>query len=500
MISIKKLILALLLTMILFISGCGGEESFTVYFVDDVNNLDPQFAHGSSEKNILYNLFDGLFYINEWGEAVPDLVSDYEIHGNKYTFTLKDDIFWQDGTELVAQDFVFGIKRLFDGSDGAILFSGISGAMEFLEGSGSKDDIAVYATDDKTLVIELEKADPNFLKLLSDPYAYPCNEKFFVETKGRYGLYEDALLTNGDYTLQKFGSSSISLAAVYDAADITVYLNRDDGVLAVENGDCDVAYIDGDGEIETKSNLITVESGVSVLIFNSNSEEFAVREVREAFIKTMDLEAILVASDLAVNEPFSLIPNSVTVDGGFYKVEEYLTAPEQLASAGGDLLNAALMQNFDKNTLSSFEIYVKSQEEEMLLSAVMQRWQRDLNAFGSLKYQSLSAFNSTIASGNFDIAIITIEASGGDPSDILRVFSEGYRGYEFYQDEQYSSLLDRAIASGEAEDFIAAEQYLIDDYIAYPISFTESRLLLSNNISSLSYSPGFHYIDFSTIE
>ncbi len=485
----------------LLISACGGEESFTVYFVDDVNNLDPQFANGSSEKNVLYNLFDGLFYLNEWGEAVPDAVSSYEISGNKYTLTLKDDIFWQDETEVTAHDFEFGIKRLFDGSDGAQLFSGIKGASEYLSGEGRKDDIAVYATDDKTLVIELAVYDPNFLELLADPYAYPCNEEFFLSTGGRYGLYDDAILTNGDYTLERFGSSSLSLAANDDAPDITIYLNRNDGVSAVADGDCDIAYIEGDGEIETAHNLQTVQSGVSVLVFNTNNEEFAVKEVRELFIKTMDLAQVVVDDEsYLVQTPFSLIPNSATIEGDFYKTDEYLNVPVQINGEGRELLAAVLMQNFDSNTLSSFDIAVKSADEEAVIAAVMQQWQRDLNAFGGLEVYGTTAFNSAVTSGDFDIAILTIEASSGNPADILEVFKEGYRGYKFYDNAQYNALFDKAAASGEKDDFVAAEQYLIDNFIAYPISFTDSRLLISNGVSEVLYTPGFQYIDFSSIK
>ncbi len=499
MIKIKKIVSIFILIIMLALSGCGGEESFTVYFVDDVNNLDPQFANGSSEKNVLYNLFDGLFYLNEWGEAVPDAVLSYDISGNKYTFTLRDDIFWQDETPVTAHDFEFGIKRLFDGSDGAVLFSGILGATEYLNGEGSKSEIAVLAVDSKTLVIELAQPDPMFLELLADPYAYPCNEEFFISTGGRYGLYADAIITNGDYTLLNFNSSRISLSAQGDAPDITVYLNRLDGVEAVGDGDCDIAYIEGDDEIETRHNLQTVESGVEMLVFNTNNEEFAVKEVREAFIRTIDLDSVLALDTDESQGVFSIIPNSVTVSGEFYKTEEYLEEPEQIGAVGGDILIAALQNNFSRNNLSAFDVYVGFEEAQEIMSAVMQQWQRDLNAFGSLELQNASVFNSTVSSGNFDIAIISVGADSGSPAEILDIFSEGYRGYEFYNNETFTSLLERAVQSGEKEDYYAAEQFLIDDFAVYPISFTESRLLLSNKILEVSYTPGFHYIDFASI-
>lgn len=62
-------------------------------------------------RDIQNKMSHGLTYIDESGNPQPALASDWKIldDGKTYIFTLKDDIYWQDGTPILATDIDYKI-------------------------------------------------------------------------------------------------------------------------------------------------------------------------------------------------------------------------------------------------------------------------------------------------------------------------------------------------------------------------------------------------------
>ena len=115
-----------------------------------------------------------MFRKDEQGNVQKELCKDYTVSddGLTYTFTLIDDAMWSDGTPLTAHDFEYAMLRALSyGVDNAYSIKEI---LDYLKGSkeynqaaieaGSDFDctvedhsyVGIKATDDKTLVIELE--------------------------------------------------------------------------------------------------------------------------------------------------------------------------------------------------------------------------------------------------------------------------------------------------------------------------------------------------------
>jgi oligopeptide transport system substrate-binding protein len=200
----KNRILALLTAFLLLftITACrdsssGGSSLFTLNLADNPYNLDPQLSTDAASEEIIKNTFRMLMKIDKDGNITPDACSDYTLSedGLTYTFTIRENIFWQSQREfeapLTANDFVFAFHRIFDSSTHSPhkeQFSAIVNAREISEFGRSFTTIGVRATDEMTLEIKLAYPCWNFLELLSNTAAAPCNEEFFNLTKGRYGL------------------------------------------------------------------------------------------------------------------------------------------------------------------------------------------------------------------------------------------------------------------------------------------------------------------------
>lgn len=118
-----------------------------------------------SNKIILSSTSDTLFIYNEEkNKFVLNACESFEVHGNKYIFNLRRDIYYYDGTKVTANDYAKAIldqKQLIP---------------EFFE------NILSINGNDTVILITLKRKDKNFINKLSFYLFSPHSEK----TCGRY--------------------------------------------------------------------------------------------------------------------------------------------------------------------------------------------------------------------------------------------------------------------------------------------------------------------------
>jgi ABC-type transport system substrate-binding protein len=80
----------------------------------EVKYLNPILAQTDAEKSISHLMFSGLIKVSADGSIVPELAEKYEISpdGKKYTFFLRKDVKFADGSPLTAQDVAFTIDSI----------------------------------------------------------------------------------------------------------------------------------------------------------------------------------------------------------------------------------------------------------------------------------------------------------------------------------------------------------------------------------------------------
>jgi ABC-type transport system substrate-binding protein len=77
--------------------------------------INPVYANSDIDRDLVELIFSGLMKYDKNLEIVPDIARDYpeiEEQGKIYKFFLKENIFWQDGVQLTADDIVFTIKTI----------------------------------------------------------------------------------------------------------------------------------------------------------------------------------------------------------------------------------------------------------------------------------------------------------------------------------------------------------------------------------------------------
>ena len=74
-----------------------------------VSSLDPQFTTSADARTVLYNAMEGLYRLSEAGDLIPAGASGHTLSadGKTYTFTLRQDARWSDGSPVTAKDYVF---------------------------------------------------------------------------------------------------------------------------------------------------------------------------------------------------------------------------------------------------------------------------------------------------------------------------------------------------------------------------------------------------------
>ncbi|OHA70512.1 MAG: hypothetical protein A3H01_01550 [Candidatus Wildermuthbacteria bacterium RIFCSPLOWO2_12_FULL_40_9] len=88
-----------------FIEGVVGHPRFINPIYSEVSDVD---------RDLVQIIFAGLMKYNEEGALTPDLAKEYKILENGKTFeiTLRENLLWQDGKKLTADDVVFTIETI----------------------------------------------------------------------------------------------------------------------------------------------------------------------------------------------------------------------------------------------------------------------------------------------------------------------------------------------------------------------------------------------------
>ena len=145
---------ALFTAAVIVLTGCGLNKPPESTIRYDLNGspsiLDPQYASQSSEMEVIANCFEGLTAMSESGEAVPACAESWSVSndGKQYTFKLRSDIKWSNGDAVTAEDFVYGLKRLFNSaafSPAAENYIMIKNAGRILDGELTAESLGVSA-------------------------------------------------------------------------------------------------------------------------------------------------------------------------------------------------------------------------------------------------------------------------------------------------------------------------------------------------------------------
>jgi len=220
-------------------------------------SLDQSQISIDIEGFIVRDLSEGLTVYDAAGKVSPGTAESWKVSddGTVYTFKIRDNAKWSDGSPVVAGDFVFSMTRVLDPATAAgyanILFP-IKNAEAFNQKKAKAADVGLKAVDDKTLEITLERPTPYFLQLMTHYTAIPVN-KASIDKYGKDFTKPGKMVTNGAYMLTEYVANDHVTAVknpnYWDAANVkidkVIYNPSEDQAATTrmfENGELDLVY------------------------------------------------------------------------------------------------------------------------------------------------------------------------------------------------------------------------------------------------------------------
>lgn len=519
----------MILNVLAIFTGCeeddGSGHTFKYNLSSNPQNLDPQLASDESSIMVIENIMSGLVKKGSDGSIQPDAAKSYTISddGLVYTFELKDDIYWEsaaDFTEkLTANDFVFAFQRIYDSE---ALFSPyiddflcIKNAEAVSKGSLSKDKLAVTATSDNTLQIELEYPCFDLLEKLTLTGAKPCSKAFFEFTKGRYGLSAETTASNGAFYLKEWNydpywdnnymilrrnkSNSENYFTYPYSLNFFIKKGTDSNMSDFLAGDIDCTVVSNyDKKIFEKKRYESYATKTYGLIFNTNSKYLASKSIREAlsssFVRVESQNPDYVSG-------CGIIPLGVSVAGRKYR--------ELVSDEGFNLYDKGKALSLWNNELKAnnfvsidgLKITIpESFGETALVSSITEQWQQNLEFYCGIEVVSENEYQLKLSNGTYDIALVEIQSESGTAGGFLDYFSSNndlITPNTRYAVAGAAAQISKAENLGKATElYTKAEQIIIDSYEFIPICYGNEYFIFPDNVTDLNYDPITHSVDF----
>lgn len=521
-----KRVIAMLLAMMLIVCGLSvqafaeeGKNVIKYSISDDPQQMDPSLNSYSRSSMVLQNLFQGLYKLGPDGvNYIPACAESYDVSedGMSYTFHLRQDLKWSDGSSLTAQDFEYAWKRVADpevASGAASDMWVIKNAQAFSDGECSADDMGVKAVDDYTLTVETSYFAPWFPSLTATTVFFPV-KKDVVEAEGDpWTKNVETYVSNGPFMLQQYASLDkivmVKNPNYYGAADVQVdeviyYIIADStsALVSYENGDLNVSDdLDTSAREKygaTDEYVIKNRIGIQYWDFNTKLPEFSDPKVRKAFAYSVDRQAMLNACMLNAESPeFGFIPASqpsLTAEGGYRSVAgpmftEDAAAAQQLMADAGYPGGAGF---------PTVNIVCQNNDEQKLMAQIFaEMWKANLGIEYTITTYESSTYWGELDNGNFSIARNGFTCDYLDPSANLRIWVTGSNAYENgWDDPVYDEMFNASSvildpAEREAA-LIECEQYICDQMPAMPVYTMVDDYLVKPNITGIVKNPIGH--------
>ena len=530
--ALRRTALGALAGLLVIVAACSGgsdvAQNLSVNLKADPPTLDPALGVTSESVSVQRQLFRGLLGFDQdlelvasVAEEVPSVENDgISEDGTVYTFEIRDDVRWSDGTAVTADDFVYAITRVLDpmlGSEYARFFFDIDGAAAYamaMAGENPPDAaglaalreaVAIRAVSDTTLEITLARPPTTFLYVMALPAAFPVPQDV-VEEHGDDWAEAGTLVGNGPFMLEEWTHDTrLVLTAVEDWWGGDVRLDQiefrmipDDNAAyaAYQAGELDVVDVpaalletvladdDRDGEIVDVADLNTL-----AFIFNVRQSPFDNRLVRQAFSAALDRETFVDAVMGGVGEPArGWIPSGTPAalpdgEGVTFNAEN---AAALLAEAGYP----------DGADFPSVEmIYANVGPNPLRAEYAQEQFRQHLGVEVTLMPLDPQAMGGAIFSGAFDLALFSWTVDYPDPENWLAelFLSEGAFNLSGYSSADFDEVATAALQELDPEQRLAlwteAHAIIVEDVPFLFFLHSERVRLVRSTVEDLVVTP-----------
>ncbi|TKU48663.1 oligopeptide ABC transporter substrate-binding protein OppA [Citrobacter sp. wls757] len=463
----------------------------------EVRSLDPHKIEGVPESNINRDLFEGLLISDVDGKPSPGVAEKWENKDFKvWTFHLRKDAKWSDGTPVTAQDFVYSWQRLANPNTASpyasyLQYGHIVNIDDIIAGKKPVTDLGVKAIDDHTFEVTLSEPVPYFYKLLVHSSVSPV-PRAAVEKFGEKWTQPANIVTNGAYKLKDWVvNERIVLERntnYWDNAKTVInqvtYLPISSEVTDVNryrSGEIDMTYNNMPIELFQKlkkeiPNEVHVDPYLCTYYYEINNQKAPFNDVRVRTALKLALDRDIIVNK--VKNQGDLPAYSFTppyTDGAKLVEPEWFKWSQEKRNEEAKKLLAEAGYTAEK-PLTFDLLYNTSDLHKKLAIAAASIWKKNLGANVKLENQEWKTFLDTRHQGNYDVSRAGWCADYNEPTSFLNmVLSDSSNNTVHYKSPAFDKLIaDTLKVTDEAqrsELYSKAEQQLDKDSAIVPVYY-----------------------------
>lgn len=430
----------------------------------DPASLDPHRISTVYEHNIVLDLFEGLTTPDAAGAPAPGVAQSWSVSedGLTWTFTLRPGLKWSDGAPLTTEDVVFSFRRLMNpttASQYPYLYYGIKNAAAVNRGEMALDTLGVSASNEDTVIIELESPLPFLPELLANGYAAVV-PSHAIEQHGGGWAAPGVMVSNGAFALEDYRPQDRVVLkrnenfreAASVSLDSVIYLPTEDQSAALSR--FRAGGLDTNLEFPTARTQWLLENmpdetrvaeylTTFYLSFNTQIPALSDRRVRRALSLSIDRETIANRVLRSGERPaYGLVPPSVAGYMPPNNPGASLTMAERQEEARS-LLAAA---GYGPDNRLSLTYSLSSAEDRKRVAAAIAAMWRPLGVDVSLNNTEGKVLFARLRTGDFDIGYSAWAADVNDASNFLGILHSQATNsnYARFHNQEYDALLDRA--------------------------------------------------------
>ena len=541
--TVKKLVVFLLaLSMVLGCAACSssdgggsgasngsnsGAKIINVMLETPVESLDPQLATDGTSFEIICDYTDGLMQMDSEGAPVNALCESYEVSadGLKYTFKIRKDANWSNGTPVTASDFVFGWQRAVDpkvASEYSFILSDIGqivNAQDIIDGKKDKSELGVKAVDEKTLEVNLNVPVSYFLSLLYFPTFYPVNEEFYNKCGDTFGTSPETTLANGAFILTDYvpAATSFSLKkndkyydkdrVKLDGLNYQVIQDSQQALMSYQTGAVDIVLLNGEQVDQVKNDPEFRAIGAGYLWYVSPNiagcKELANLNIRYALTFAIDRSAITESvlkdgsfpSYTAVPAEFATGPDGTDFSKDQEKYKEYV---------GFDKAKAKEYWEKGKSELgiSSLELEMKVDADDApqkVAQVLKEQWETALPGLTvTIVIEPKKQRVNDMVTGNFQLGLTRWGPDYADPMTYLSMWVTGNdsTNYGRWSNAEFDSIIEECTTGALCTDpkgrwakMYDAEKIAMQEAVIFPLYTQCNAEMISSKIKGLECHP-----------
>lgn len=486
--------------------------------IQDLDSLDPTQDSDANSLLALNMIYSGLVRLDKDLNVIPDQAT-WTISTDRkvYTFTLKTGLAFSDGTPITAQSYVYSLARALSptvNSADALLFLGaIEGAATVNSGKATTLS-GVKAVNAQTLQITLSNPTEYFLQTLTNPLAFPVNQKLVQQ----YGESDwanhvtDHGAGSGPFMVKSWrhNTKMVLVPNPYYYGPHT-RLNEVDMIFAVDAHDAFQAYQGGQynfvwniiaDDLNAARGLAGFTSQAQLetgtLFFNTQMPPFNQQAVRQAFAYAIDKNQL--AQSALQN---SVIPAPTIIPAGIPGYQPDLNALAFDRAKALAALKTAYPDVTQMPPVTFF--YPSSLLPSAVAAALQQMWGTALGISVTLRPVEAHAYSIEVNNHDIQFGFAQWNADFPDPYDALalNLLSSAPGNWGMWQNQQFDQLVqqaEQANGSGRLDLYAQAEQVAINDVGWLPIYHQTIAAVIPATVHGVSINPmGLYFGDWSGV-